>query len=329
PSMRNVGLRYRPAFSLTDPGVRQIFRLMGPAVIGTAAVQINVVVNSNFASQIVDASGLVANGPVSWLGSAVLFMQLTLGLFGVAIASATLPAIARSAAENKIPEFRSTLASSLGLVFLMCIPSAVGLALLAEPIIGLTFQRGQFTAADTHQTAMALAFYAPGLVGYAAIKVLTPAFYALNDVRLPMAASLGSILSNYLLNLLFIRVMGWGHTGLAFSTSLVSTISAVLLMMFLRRKIRRLEGRRLLRSFSRVFAASAGMGLVCGISTYVMQQWLGERTLARAADLAVTIPLGLAVLYSLCRALRVEDLDVASRALLSRARAVIKSRSAS
>ncbi len=329
PSMRRVGLRYRPAFSLTDPGVRQIFRLMGPAVIGTAAVQINVVVNSNFASQIVDASGQVANGPVSWLGYAFLFMQLPIGLFGVAIASATLPAIARSAAENKIPEFRSTLAASLGLVFLMCIPSAIGLALLAEPIIGLTFQRGHFTASDTHQTAMALALYAPGLVGYAAIKVLTPAFYALNDVRLPMAASLASILSNYLLNLLFIRVMGWGHTGLAFSTSLVSSISAVVLMMFLRRKIRRLEGRRLLRSFSRVFAASAGMALACAISTYVMRQWLGERTLGRAADLAVTIPLGLTVLYSLCRAFRVEELDVASKALWGRARTVIKSRSAS
>ena len=328
PSLRRAGLRYRPELSFADPGVRQIFRLMGPAVIGTAAVQINVVVNSKFASQILDASGQVANGPVSWLGYAFRFMQLPIGLFGVAIASATLPAIARSAAEKNIPEFRSTLSDSLGLVFLLCFPSAVGLALLAEPMIGVIFQRGQFTAADTHQTATALTGYALGLTGYAAIKVLTPAFYALGEVRVPMAASLGSIATNYALNLAFIRILGWGHAGLAFSTSLVATINFVVLMVFLRQKIRRLEGRRLLRSFLRILAASTVMGLVCGVSTYTIRNSLGETPWPRVADLAVTIPLGLAVLYASCRLLQVEELNTAMSALLGRAHAVIKSRHA-
>ncbi len=319
PSLRRVGLRYSPELNLTDPGVRQIFRLMGPAVIGTAAVQVNVVVNSNFASQILDATGHVANGPVSWLGYAFRFMQLPIGLFGVAIASATLPAIARSAAEKNIPEFRSTLSDSLGLVFLLSFPSAVGLALLAEPMIGVIFQRGRFTAVDTHQTALALTAYSLGLIGYSAIKVLTPAFYALNEVRVPMAASLGSIAVNYALNLAFIRYLGWGHAGLAFSTSLVATINFLVLMIFLRQKIRRLEGRRLLRSFVRILAASLGMGAVCALSSYLMRHHLGEGTWPRLADLALTIPLGLAVLYGLCRALRVEELNVATAALLGRA----------
>ncbi|HYM12964.1 MAG TPA: murein biosynthesis integral membrane protein MurJ, partial [Bryobacterales bacterium] len=329
PSLRKVGLRYKPELSFRDPGVRQIFRLMGPAVIGTAAVQINVVVNSNFASEIVDAAGKVINGPVSWLGYAFRFMQLPIGLFGVAIASATLPAIARSAAENNIPEFRSTLSASLGLVFLFSFPSAVGLALLSEPMIGLLFQRGHFTANDTHQTALALTCYSLGLIGYSAIKVLAPAFYALDEVRVPMATSLASIATNYALNLAFIRVLGWGHAGLAFSTSLVATINFVVLMFFLRRKIHRLEGRRLLRSFVRILAASAGMGIVCAASTFSMRHWLGERALPRLADLAFTIPLGLVVLYGLCRALRVEELQTATGAVLGRARAVLKSKRAS
>lgn len=332
PSLRRAGLRYTPELGLRDPGVRQIFRLMGPAVIGTAAVQINVVVNSNFASEILDASGQVANGPVSWLGYAFRFMQLPIGIFGVAIASATLPAIARSAAEKKIPEFRSTLASSLGLVFLLSIPSALGLVLLAEPTIGVIFQRGHFTAADTHQTALALAAYAPGLIGYSAIKVLTPAFYALDDVRLPMAVSLISVATNYVLNLTFIRVLGWGHAGLAFSTSLVATIQFLALMILLRQKIRRLEGRRLLRSFLGVLAATGAMGAVCAASTYTLRHWLGEGPWARLIDLAITIPLSLAVLYAVSRALDIKELSMARSALLNRALpspgAVLKSRNA-
>ena len=325
PSLRRAGLRYSPQLSFSDPGVRQIFRLMGPAVIGTAAVQINVVVNSNFASEILDATGRVANGPVSWLGYAFRFMQLPIGLFGVAIASATLPAIARSAAAQNIPEFRSTLSASLGLVFLLSFPSAVGLALLSEPMIGLIFQRGRFTAIDTHQTALALTCYSLGLIGYSAIKVLTPAFYALHEVRVPMIASLASIATNYVLNWAFIRVLNWGHAGLAFSTSLVATINFLVLMIFLRRRIKRLEGRRLTRSFLRILAASGAMGVACAASSFGMRHWLGSGAWARLADLGFTIPLGLLVLYASCRALQVEELSAASDALLGRARAVLKS----
>lgn len=311
PSLRRVGLRYHPEISFSDPGVRQIFRLMGPAVVGTAAVQINVVVNSKFASEILDASGQVANGPVSWLGFAFRLMQLPIGLFGVALASATAPAISASAATHNIPEFRSTLSSSLGLIFLLCFPSAVGLILLAEPIVGVLFERGRFTAHDTHQTALALAGYAVGLTGYAAIKVLTPAFYALNDVRVPAATSIASIAVNYFLNWTFLRVLHLGHAGLAFSTSLVATINFLVLILFLRRKIQRLEGRRLLRSFSRVLAASLAMGAACFTSSYLLRHYLGVSSLARLADLAISIPLGVAVLYFACTALRVEELDLA------------------
>jgi putative peptidoglycan lipid II flippase len=318
PSLHRTGLRYRPEISFADPGVRQIFRLMGPAVIGTAAVQVNVVVNSKFASEILDASGQVANGPVSWLGFAFRLMQLPIGLFGVAIASATLPAISASAATEDIPEFRSTLSSSLGLVFLLCLPSAAGLIVLAEPIVGVLFERGRFTPYDTQQTALALAGYALGLTGYAAIKVLTPAFYALNDVRIPAAASIGSIAINYFLNWTFIRVFNLGHAGLAFSTSLVATINFAVLIVCLRRKIRRLEGRRLYRSFSRVSASTLAMAAACAASSYLLRQALGVSFFPRLVDLVLSIPLGLAVLYFSCRALGVAELDLAMRALLGR-----------
>jgi putative peptidoglycan lipid II flippase len=211
---------------------------------------------------------------------------------------------------------------------LLSFPSAIGLALLSEPMIGLIFQRGRFTANDTHQTAVALTCYSLGLIGYSAIKVLTPAFYALHEVRVPMLASLASIATNYALNWAFIRRLNWGHAGLAFSTSLVATINFIVLMIFLRRRIKRLEGRRLTRSFLRVLAASSLMGAVCAASTLSMRHWLGSHAWARLADLAFTIPLGLTVLYVSCRALQVEELSAARNALLGRARAVLKSRRA-
>ena len=224
PSLRRAGFRYRPMLSFTDAGVRQIIRLMGPAIIGTAAVQINVFVNTNFASAIIDpATGTIANGPVSWLNYAFRFMQFPIGVFGVAVATATLPTLSRNTNQLDYGAFRQTLAHSLTLVFLLCIPSAVGLAVLGRPIVALIFEHGKFTSFDTVQTANALAAYAIGLAGYGAIKVVSPAFYALNDARTPMFISLFSIAVNYLMNSLL--VSRFGHVGLAFSTSTVALVN--------------------------------------------------------------------------------------------------------
>ncbi len=318
PSLRRVGLRYRPRFDLADPGLRQVLALMGPAIVGAAAVQVNVVVNSIFASQITNAAGQVIDGPVSWLGYAFRFMQFPLGLFGVAVASATLPSISRSAGQGRIGEFRETLSRSLGLVFLLTIPSAVGLVVLSRPIVGLVYQRGQFLPNDTEQTAVALAYYCLGLAGYAGIKVLTPAYYALDDVRIPMVASLVSIALNYLLNWTFVRVLGWGHAGLAFSTSLVATFNFLALFWFMKVKVGGIEGRRLRLSVIKISSAATVMGLACGLSSYVIRHSLGETALPRLLDLAVSLPLGLLVLYRLCRLFEIQELDLARRAILER-----------
>src|SRR5436305_2385212 len=159
PSLRRVGYRFRPDFVWRDEGVRKVLSLMAPAVIAASAVQVNVLVNSAFAAQLGD-------GPVSWLNIAFRLMQLPLGLFGVAVATVTLPLVSRSAALGNTAEFRGALAHSLRLVMLLTIPSAIGLAMLAEPIISVIYQHGRFTADATHQTAGALRFYAIGLVGY-------------------------------------------------------------------------------------------------------------------------------------------------------------------
>jgi len=309
PALRKEGFRFRPMLDWSHPGLRQIISLMGPAILGNAAVQVNVMVNTNFASHI------PGNGPVSWLQYAFRFMQLPLGLFGVAIASATLPSISRSAHAGNIEEFRRTMARSLGMVLLLTVPSSIGLAVLGKSMIGAVYQGGKFGAFDTQQTALALTCYAVGLSGYAALKVLNPAFYALNDAITPMIVSLLSIVINYAAASALIHGTHLGHAGLALSTSAVALFGSLALFIILRNRIAGVHGRDLLYSVARILAASGTMGLAVAASSHVVQSVAGATRVGYLLDLFISIPTGMLVLYFACRALQIPELEMATRAI--------------
>jgi putative peptidoglycan lipid II flippase len=314
PSLRRSGFSFRVRFNWSHPGLRHIIQLMGPAILGNAAVQINVMVTTFFASSIVDPIRGV-NGPVSWLQYAFRFMQLPLGLFGVAIASATLPAISRSAASGNLEEFGRTLARSLGMVFLLTLPSSVGLAILGNSMIGIIYEGGKFQAYDTRQTALALAWYAVGLAGYAVVKVLAPAFYALGNARVPALVSLASILINFLVALTMLRLTRLGHAGLAVATSGVALFASITLFTVLRGRVRSIPGRKLLLSLLKITLASLVMGGAVALASNSIETWLGVTRWARLVELAISIPLGVAVFLGMCRAVKVEELEAAVRAL--------------
>jgi putative peptidoglycan lipid II flippase len=317
PSLSRAGFKYRPMLSLSDPDVRQIFRLMGPAIIGTAAVQINVFVNTNFASAIIDpATGAIVNGPVSWLNYAFRFMQFPIGVFGVAIATATLPPLSRSTSNPDYGEFRRTLTHSLTLVFLLCIPSAVGLAVLGRPIVALVFEHGKFTGVDTVQTANALAAYSIGLAGYAAVKVLSPAFYALNDARTPMLISLGSIAVNYVLNSLLVGP--FGHVGLAFSTSAVALVNFAMLVLLMRRRLGGMEGRRLGLNMLRICTAALPMAAAAWITSELASALPLHDLALRLVQVIASIATAAIVFYLSCRLLRIEELTEAVNSIAGR-----------
>jgi putative peptidoglycan lipid II flippase len=304
PTLYRLGFRFRPAFDWSEPGLRRILHMMLPAILGNAAVQINVMVNTNFASEL-------GNGPVSWLNYAFRFMQLPLGLFGVAMASATLPSISRSAAAGNLDELRRTLSQSLGMVFLLTVPSSLGLVVLGKSIVGGVYQGGEFRLHDTDQTALALACYSIGLTGYAAIKVINPAFYALGDSRTPMLVSLASIIVNYSAASFLIRVAGLGHEALALSTSAVALFGFLVQFALLRNKIGGVYGRSLLAQLGKVAVASLGMAAAAGLSSRLVGGWLGLSQPARLADLAVSIPIGVGVYFAGCRVFGVTELDAA------------------
>jgi putative peptidoglycan lipid II flippase len=326
PSLRKQGFHYRPVFDWAHPGMKRILRQMGPAILGNSAVQINVTVNTYLATHILDPIR-GANGPVSWLNYAFRFMQFPLGLFGVAIASATLTSISRSASSGNMDEFRRTLSRSLGMVFLLTIPSSVGLILLGESMIGAVYQGGKIVPYDTHQIALALCYYALGLSGYSALKVLTPAFYALNDSRTPMAVSLCSVAINYGVATTLIRVTDLRHAALALSTAVVANFGFLTLFLILRKRIGGIHGRSLAETVVKVVAASLLMGIAVWVSSHTMRYLLGVSKLSRIADLAVSIPIGVAIFYNACRFAKVSELELAIKAVtapMARLRAKIR-----
>ena len=304
PALWRVGFRFRLDFLWRDDGVRQILLLMGPAVIAASAVQVNVLVNARFASFI------LGDGPASWLTWAFRLMQLPLGIFGVAVATVTLPVVSRYAAVRDLPGVRSTLSHGLRLVFLLTTPCAVGFYFFAEPIISLIYQHGGFTFLSAYQTAAALKFYALGLVAYAGIKVIAPAFYAINKRNLPMLVSFFSIATNYALNQFFTFHLGWRHCGLAFSTSLVAIINFAILYWMMTRHIHGLETKTLLKNVGKFALASAPLALVCLVSQHWYFAQLDTMAfLPKLTGVILTIGIGAAVFVTTVMALRVEEVE--------------------
>ncbi|HEY8459635.1 MAG TPA: murein biosynthesis integral membrane protein MurJ [Blastocatellia bacterium] len=309
PSLRAVGYRWRPIVSFRDEGVRQVMRMMAPAIIGSAALQVNFVISMAFATG-------VAEGAVVWLNNAQRLLYLPIGIFGVAISTATLPITSRAAAMENLDDFRHTLAGSLRLTLLLTIPSAVGLIILSRPIIALIYQYGRFTAADTDQTAIALAYYAIGLAALSIVRVLAPSFYALRDTRIPMMASLLSIVINYAVSKFTVDYLEIGHRGLALSISAVSIVNFALLLFFMRRKLNGIEGPGLLSTFAKVTLAAAAMGAVCWLISQRIESNLGlDGLFARLINVGVSIAVGVAVFCLSARLLKVDELTQLTGAL--------------
>ena len=314
PSLGRLGYRFRPDFLWGDPGVKAILLLMGPAVIAASTTQVNVLVNSMFASRLGD-------GAIFWLAIAFRLMQLPLGLFGVALGTVTLPLLSRLVAAGRMDAFRTELARAMRLAFLLTIPSMAGLMMLAEPIISVLYQHGKFDAREAAQAAGALRFYAIGLAGYAALKVLVNAFYALERRKTPMLVSFLAVALNLLLNWIFTFRLGWGHRGLAFSTGCIATFNFLLLYALMEIQLKGLESRRLLRLLGKLAVATAALVAVCEASSrWLLSDWQTQAFLTKLAALLGTVTLGGVVFVACGVLLHIEELKELQDALRRRLR---------
>jgi putative peptidoglycan lipid II flippase len=301
PSLRKVGYRFKADFQWKDSGVRKILKLMGPAVIAASVVQVNVVVNAMFAYG-------VGEGAVSWLSYAFRLMQLPIGVFGVAVATVTLPALSRAAVGGIGEDFKPILAKGLRLVFFLVLPSTIGLVLLAEPIVSVLYERGAFDPVDRAQTAVALRAYGYGLVCYASLKVLQPAFYAIDKRWIPMMVSIFAFGTNLGFNWFFVFIMKWGHESLALTTSITASMNFLILFVAMRKFAGDFGTSDLLVLLGKLALAGAVMGTVCvAANHYYFQDPAHLSFVMRAGGLAVTVGVAAVVYFFTTRLLKVAE----------------------
>jgi putative peptidoglycan lipid II flippase len=208
----------------------------------------------------------------------------------VALSIATLPLVSRHAAVRDFSALKAAVQSSLSLALLVTIPAACGLIFLAQPIIGLIYQHGQFTVMDTRQTAAALSLYALGLFAFAAVKIMVPVFYALNDTRIPVFGSFLTVAANLVfINLTLAPLQ---HRAIALATALSTFVNLFFLGAMLYRKLGGLEVRLLIATLVKVSAASLAMGVAAAYLYPVISGWLGGGLMGQLLGIALTISLG-------------------------------------
>ncbi|MBL8468353.1 murein biosynthesis integral membrane protein MurJ [Methyloversatilis discipulorum] len=305
PALMRIGMLPRVRLDLKDPGVRRIFKLMLPAILGVSVSQISLLINTIFAS-------FLESGSVSWLYYADRLMEFPAGLLGVALGTILLPSLSRSHADGNGGEFSSLLDWGLRLTLMLTLPAALALALLATPLIATLFHHGQFTAHDVLATREALLAYSVGLTGLILVKVLAPGFYSRQDIRTPVKIAIGVLVLTQLMNLVFIGPLA--HAGLALSIGLASLVNAG----FLYRGLRRIGAYTPApgwRSFwLKMLSALAAMGVVLYFGARVPGDWLQMATLSRILHLCWLVPAGAGAYFAVLFALGFRLRDFSRRA---------------
>jgi putative peptidoglycan lipid II flippase len=285
-ALLRTGFRFRQVTRWMHPGLKKVARLIPPVIFGGAVYQINILVSTLLAS-------LLPQGSVTYLYFADRLVQFPLGVFAIAAATAVLPSLSRQAAARRIDELRNTFALALRLVFFITIPAMVGLIVLREPIVALLFQRGEFDAAATRLTSLALLYYSVGLWAFSAVKIVSATFFALQDTRTPVRMAAVSIAANIILGVALMKPLA--HGGLALATSLASMLNLVLLVGALRIKLGPLDGRSIAKSACRTLLNSVIMGLAVGATAKAMLPAGNAQLPARLAAVTVSIAVGLCV----------------------------------
>ena len=303
--LARIGLLPRFDLKLSDPGVRRIARLMGPAMLGVSVSQVSLIINTVFAS-------FLPSGSVSWLYYADRLMEFPAGLLGAALGTILLPSLSKLHADEQPEAFSSLLDWGLRLTLMLTLPAALALALLAVPLISTLFQHGVFTPADVMQTRLALIAYSVGLAGLILVKILAPGFYARQDIRTPVKIALLTLAATQLMNLAFIVPLQ--HAGLALSIGLASLLNAGLLYRGLRQR----GVYRPQPAWGRFWLRLAGGLVVLGTVLWFGRGddawWLAEGGLARVLRLSAVVAAGVVAYFATLLALGFRPRDFRRRA---------------
>jgi putative peptidoglycan lipid II flippase len=285
----------RPKWAPAHEGVKRAAKLMLPAIFGSSVAQINVLLGGIIAS-------LLGVGKISLLYYSDRLMEFPLGLFGIALATVTLPYLSRQAANESHDEFLETLDWSMKLVLLIAVPAAIGLIVLADPLVATIFYGGEFSAFDVSMTGLALQAFAIGLVGFSFVKILAPAYFAREDTKTPVKYGLIALAVNFTLSV----ALAWyltrighpgPHAGLALAISVAALLNALLLYLGLQRDGFIRHGRGWAALLGRIVLANAAMWFALSQVHRPTSWWLEHGVMDRVGWLAVSIAAGVGVYF--------------------------------
>lgn len=302
PVLIRKGMRFKLGIDTKDPAIHKIGKLLGPRAVGACVYQLSIFVDTIMAS----LAAIVGEGGVAALYYANRIIQFPMAIFGISIAQAALPTMSTHAANQDVDKLRNTLSFALRLVFLITIPSSVGILVLAKPIVRTLFERGEFGSYSTDITTASLIFYTFGLFAYAGIKVLVSCFYSMQDTATPVKIASGSLVLNVFLNLILMFPLKIG--GLALATSCAAIFNFSMLLILLRKKMKRIDGRKIIFSFLKIFGASVLMGAVIWfMARNLSTSLIDAKTSQRILKLSIPIFAGILAYIAGCFIFRVEE----------------------
>ena len=309
PFLIKMGVRLKPDFRFRHPGVKRIGMLMLPAAFGAAIYQINIFIGTILAS-------LLQAGSVSYLYYADRIVELPLGVFAIAVGTATLPSFSEQAAQGRIEELKRTISFSLRLILFITIPATIALIALRVPIISVLFQRGEFGVRSTELTAQALLFYSVGLWAFSVIRIIVAAFYSLQDTRSPMKAAIVALIVNALFSVILMFPLK--HGGIALATSIASAVNVGMLWVILTRRVGPILGGEFAPSVGKTALASLVMwGVILLIDLLTPWDTAGPLG-ARLIYLALCVTAGGAAFFAAAHLLKSPDMAIAVGALRRR-----------
>jgi putative peptidoglycan lipid II flippase len=293
PTLVQKGMRFDFGISFSHPGIRNVARLMLPRFFGIGIGQINLFIDTYFSTV-----GKMPTGSLAALNVADRVMELVLGGYAIAVATAILPMMAHQAAAKDFDSLKKTLTFSVRIVAFITIPAALGLMILREPIIRVLFQHGQFHAESTRLTARALLYYAVGLPALASVKLIVPAFYSTKDTRTPVIVGCFSLIVNIVLNIVFLQFLfkRVQNGGPALATAIACFCDFFALFIVFRLRYGRLGITEIAQSFSKIFAASGIMGVACWLGMHYTEFTMHSRFLVQLL-VFVALLAGATVLY--------------------------------
>jgi putative peptidoglycan lipid II flippase len=279
PALVARGMNFSFGVSFSHPGIRNVARLMIPRLFGIGIGQINLLVDTRFAT-----AGRMPEGSLAALYLADRVMELVLGGYAIAVATAILPMMSHQAAANDFSALKKTLTFSVRIVAFITVPAMLGLMILREPIIRVLFQHGHFLAESTRLTARALLYYAIALPGLATVKLVVPAFYSTRDTKTPVIIAGLSLVINVVLNLVFLNTWLFARVqngGPALATGLACYFDFFALFLIFRLRYGALGIREILASFARIFLCSAIMGVACWLGGHYTEFTMHSRFLVQ------------------------------------------------